>query len=497
MAVLKLTPFCVLLALPSGAGALTLISSAANQDSLRSAAAQKQRATVTIPSGFFGDFSEAESTYTTEGLDASSSNPIGSAAWKYGREPTQDMEGDPFANPELFKSQWFHESVSGGPAESWHADYPSLEATEAGNHEKQTPDFSPGSSWVQDYKPMVKPSKAFPQFDAPADGPSQAVWFDNSLQQIDGFGRSRMPDERDGRWYLSRGWQERSVNTTITCKEPGCTGQADLHLFDGKAEEATLCRLSIHVHPTDYDVDDEREYIESWRVNNQTAVRQCSPKARGCLKADAPVPLFPCISSLNVDKVVDSSGKITIEGKNSHFVDECPHQGNLLSGVAIATCMVRNKSAAEESTDTVTPESFFDMSTLSCQEPGCTASTSVAVMSRSGRKDTDGKKLKCTMNVSVIQTDFDVPEEHIVFIEVAGKNVTSAPLNPGKNPCNLMTEGQNVTQADRVYTALLNYDVTNLIQTGLLSVKGKISDMVDDCAFQGDMFHANVSVLCA
>merc|ERR1719310_802923 len=144
------------------------------------------------------------------------------------------------------------------------------------------------------------------------------------------------------------------------------------------------------------------------------------------------------------------------------MVDECPHKGNLLSGVAVATCMVRPKVTKTNKKKSKTGKgTWVQKGQLKCNTVGCQAETVLnidhAMAKRGG---------KCTMNMSVYQTDFDdkngIPEQ-IDFIQVNGVNITKAPVRPGKNPCNyLRLNGKNLTDAEKTFLAVTNHDVTKL-----------------------------------
>jgi len=442
-----------------------------------------------LPSGWFGDFSQDESTYTTEGLDSSRADP--EWAMKYGKDP--ELEA-PYKNFEVLKSDFFHESQSGGPKAAWQTNYPSVESGIAGNRVAENPWRDTPTGWHQDYQTM--PAMG-------AGNPSSADWFDNSVHQIDGFGRKMQPGLLDGQRLLSTGWLERSVNTTLSCKAIGCTARSSLQLLDMTKEEAKLCSLSIDIHPTDYDDDFSQEHVEFWKVNGAVATRQCNPKARGC-NATASRPLYPCINGFNVDHLIDDKGTLVIEGQNSPMVDECPFEGNLLSGVAMATCMVRDKVVLQEVGTTATTTTLFTMAdllgegVLKCSTPGCIAESTVLI---SPAIALNGGK--CTMNITVHQTDFDdalgLPEQ-IDFVQVEGVNVSKEPIQPGKNPCNAAYKGTNLTDEDKVFSVLQNFDITQLVtksaHLGELKVKGKISDQVDECGFEGMLLHGKVTVRC-
>merc|ERR1719218_327895 len=141
---------------------------------------------------------------------------------------------------------------------------------------------------------------------------------------------------------------------------------------------------------------------------------------------------------------------------------------------------------------------LMGMGQLKCNTPGCTAHTSVLI---SPAIALNGGT--CKMNVTVHQTDYDdklgLPEQ-IDFIQVEGVNVSKAAIQPGKNPCNAAYKGKNMTAQDKIFTALKDVDVTQLIQKskhlGELKVQGKISDQVDECGYDGHLLNGNVTVIC-
>lgn len=468
---------------------LTGVSAASHSGGSLKLKAQGQASTAAktkLPSGWFGDFSQDESTYTVAGLDASREDPEYSV--KYGRDPSL---APPNANPEVFHSEFFHESPGGGATAAWQTNFPSVSSQIAGN--RGTPENlweQTADGWIQKYRTMEGNTDV---------GPDKADWFDNSVRNVDGFGRTLTPNLLDGaRYTKALGWLERSVNTTLKCKESGCTARSSLQLFDASKEEARLCSLSIDLHATDYDDDFSHEVVEFFKVNGYVANRDCNPRARGC-NATAEKPLYPCLNGFNVDKIVHDNGTLLLEGKNSIMVDECPYQENLLSGVAMATCMVRNKKANAVPTTPkpalFTMDDLLGVTSLNCSTPGCTAHSTVYV---SPALALNGGK--CTMNISVWQTDFEHANEKIDFIQVEGANVSSLKANPGKNPCNRKYKGQNTSADEMIFKAVHEYDVTELVKKshplGALSIKGKISDLVDECGHEGMLLSSNVTVRC-
>jgi hypothetical protein len=449
-------------------------------------------ARVSIPSGWFGDFSDAESTYSKQGLNAGIPDPGWSLKTSGAVDPNLGAVVDPalrssiWRNPEVLPGRWFAESASGGPSLALQSHYPVLDTGVSGNRVEtalwEHDDYA-RDQYIQEYKQMHEESEDFDQKDAHVLTADDPAWFDNSIQQLDGFGRQRMPTGG-----TLAGWKEKSVNTTIGCEKPGCLGRATLALFDASNEEARDCNLAIHIHPTDFSSD--REKVSFLKVNGKVAMRDCNPQASfGCQpavkNASMPMPLYSCLQNFPVDKLVDENGALLVEGQITDFVDDCPYDGKLFSGILMATCLVRDWT-----TTTTTTGPFVSFAELKCKEAGCTAETFLSVLPKG--------KGNCKMNVTVFQTDYDEDSdgiEVVQFIEVEGKNV-STDVKPAKNPCKMVQAGQNVTQADRKHLALTDYDLTDLITIGQVKVKGKISDQVDECAHDGHMFHANLTVRC-
>ncbi|CAE7487161.1 unnamed protein product, partial [Symbiodinium pilosum] len=183
----------------------------------------------------------------------------------------------------------------------------------------------------------------------PSKGLKAARWFDNSVLQYNGMGQPQLPPSGVGARLaessaFSTSWVQRAVNTSLLCKEAGCTATSKLQVFDPQQEEAQLCRLTIEVHPTDYDNTWSKEFVRIWKVNEHLATAKCDPHALGC-NASAWRPLVPCLQDLSVDNLLAETGSLVIEGSINKMVDECPYQGYLLNGVAVVTCMARKKVA--------------------------------------------------------------------------------------------------------------------------------------------------------
>lgn len=284
------------------------------------------------PAGWFGGFSEMESTYDP---DSWPGHPEDNKARlvEYGKDPRgwpKQFSGIP-SDP----AAWYAETPSGGPADAWQTFYPPSPDGLGSADERHNPWIATPEGWKQ----------AYINSDLTSGGNSprkQAKWFDSEVLQYDGYGRRNMPDAVSPRRYTAvDGWQERAVNTTIGCAAPGCNASTMLQAYDATTEEAANCRLSIMVHPTDFDDDWSNENFEWWKVNGKVVNTRCDPRARGC-NASAAAPLYSCMSNFELTDLVQmSQGTMQIQGKISPAVDECPYEGQLLNGVVVVACMVR------------------------------------------------------------------------------------------------------------------------------------------------------------
>jgi len=284
-------------------------------------------ATRPLDSGWFGGaFAESESTFSEDGVSAHLDiNP--ERLVMNGQDPETRS---PVRLPSVRGQQFFHESPSAGGFDAWQTDYPSADRSVVGsdgransNDWRSTPE-----GWTQDYAPTARHEDP---------GPRAAGWFDASVTQYDGFGRQKVPNAGTGARLMGSGmWAERSVNTTLTCAEPGCQAASTLQAFDGATEMGSNCKLTINVHPTDFDDDYGAEAVEFLKANGHVLTHNCNPGARGC-NATASMPFYSCANDVDVDGLMDGTGALIIEGKITDRVDECPIDGNLLSGVAIVT----------------------------------------------------------------------------------------------------------------------------------------------------------------
>lgn len=436
------------------------------------------------PAGWFGDFSQGESTYTYDGLFANRQvNPTINV--DDGWDPALRS---PYASDALLPAKFFTETQSGGYKEAWQSYYPAVKHSTAGNHE-ETGDWWTGAGGVlqQDYKDaqgsLASPSLA-------------ASWFDNSVYQLDGFGRKKLPALGSPAYYLY--WDERSVNTTLSCKEPGCIASVSLKApFDPEKEVYKNCLLSIFFHPTDFDDRYSRENIEWIRLNtNITLEQNCRPTASGCNKSAAR-PLLPCVRDLPIDKLIPTDGALTISAKIPDTVDECPYEGNLLSAVPMVTCLVTDKAKAKamevgRPAPKILPSCNASMP-FQCETSGCAVEIGVNM-----DKTCAVFHNKCTMSVTVNQTDYDNPAtETIEYIKVNGKEAAKD-LKPGKNPCSTKWQGTPLQESELTFEALKDYDVTESIKiNGSITLEGKISRLVDECAQNGYLFDGLASVTCS
>jgi len=294
---------------------------------------------------------------------------------------------------------------------------------------------------------------------------------------------------------------ERAVNTTLTCAEIGCTASASLFAFDPATEEAQFCLLSVGLHATDFDGDYSREMVKNWNVNNFIVTSRCEPQAMGCNET-AWRPVYPCLTDIPVDVMLQTTGSMNISGTLSEFVDECPYEGNLLSGVAFVTCMVRPLETTTTTTTNLVEEAppvILVSAPLQCSKPGCIAYQEVKINPIFAMMGGT-----CTMNVSVLQTDFDQSldqPELIEYIRLKGvaENI-STDVQPGLNPCVSAYQGTPIAEEDKYFSVVENVNVTEAVlnlPVGALVVTGKISKFVDECGSpEGYLLDGVIDVRC-
>lgn len=445
---------------------------------------------------WFGEFAQAESTYTDD-LPSRETNPdvVFADGWTP-RYKTNKGAGEAAAR--------FHESPSAGDGQAWQTHFPALGASVSGDRSKDGVWYiDGGGEWMQDYKSMPLAKTPHTSRHLRTD----ASWFDSSVAQYDGFGREKMPGPSSAKRLA--GWAEKSVNTTLTCEKPGCNGSAALQAFDASTEQAKNCRLSFHVHPTDFDDRHSGERLVFIHVNNAAVNTDCFPDANGCADETLgdvnPKSLFPCVLGLPVDHLMNfSTGLLTISAGISDVVDECPYSGNMLSAVPMVTCMVAPMPlAAAAAPVPVMPVPLqatgvgdsvvkcFE-TPLQCPERNCTAESSVIFPMVNG-ESLDG----CRANLTFMQTDFDGDEGSIELINFAtvGNETLGTDLPPGKNPCKSKFAGTPLSEVEMEYAAVTDKSI-EAAQNGVFNFRAKISELVDECASEGYLLNGKAKVCC-
>jgi len=454
---------------------------------------------------FFNAFSQAESTYDDEA--------------DYGRPQNQYFDGwEPgIENPyegSIVQPEFFHESPSGGHHVAWQTHYPAVQSGVGGDVSLPSWFRGSGGEWKQRYGSDPESTRATAQGswlnELKGTGRLPANWFDASANQVDGFGRHRYPSMESPKHYTS--YQERSVNTTLSCPDPGCTANASLQAFNGTMERARNCKLNVLVKPTDYDEQYSGERIEWISVNDVNVSLNCEPLLSGC-NATAARPYYPCVFELRLDKLMPPSGTLQLAAKIPKIVDECPYQGSLLYAVPVVTCLVARQVPPPYYPSNYPPleptnitfgggysfnESSMELSAwspLKCRERGCTAAAFVAL------NFTQMTFSKCSLTVKINATDFDNEEwgpaaELIEFIKVEGVD-QAVNLNPAINPCKEKYAGSPIPQRLIEKAVMSGADVTADAGDGVLVVEAKISPVVDECAMEGNLLDGRVEVTCS
>jgi len=431
---------------------------------------------------WFDSFSHAESTFDDNGDGPTDSGP--------GGRHTRFVEGYT-VNPDNVHAGWpraadfFYESESAGSTEAWSGYH--------GKFEKPPWRLSGAGRYLQDYV-------VGDQHRSDASGPLTASWFDNTVLQSDEWERDRRPNpplrwkQNSGRWYTL--WQERAVNTSLTCSQPNCTGSILLQAYDPATEMAANCRLNFPVHPTDYDDLYSGERVEFINVNGHRVQTDCYPSQSSC--DGVPMPMFNCLQEYPVDALLNTTtGQLLIEAKIPDVVDECPYNGNLLSAIPVVTCMVRPlppppPTAPPGAIQNACVESSFTLvSPMQCPTRGCAASTMLVV-------DNQKNLTSCSLTVTINQTDFDGEQgslEVVEWLNVSNISVTSN-ATPGQNPCGC-TENRDTLPIQRGnFTLVSSHNVTTEARSGSIPVALKISDLVDECASQGYLLDALAVLTC-
>lgn len=550
---------------------------------LETAAGERSRSHSKAGPGFwwqhkpsvFDDFAQAESTYDPDG-----SGPV---IWRGGEPHIGVLDGwDPkqtslyppmpdfAAIPRFFthkrkpivtgpyhgnpSAEWFDESPSADYVQAWNTHYPSLQQGLA-DHSAFPPRWlvSGSENWLQNYYPsaLVGPAQQS------SDNRKAGAWFDSSIDQYDGFGRPRAPNPGSPRSYIT--WQERSVNTTLMCADPGCTANTTLYApFNPKLEEAANCRLSVPFYATDYDDAWSGERVEFVQVNDHIVTVDCFPLLRGC--ATEPQKLFECVSNYPIDVLIaNGTQTVAVAAKIPEVVDECAYQGNLLSAVPMITCNVRplcpgpncpcpgpNCPCPGPLCDSICPGPNCPCPGPSCPCPGptcpcpgpdcpcpgpmcppgppnqpfgphsppindlcpktpvttrvplrCLERGCIAHADMRLNDTADVVFSNCQLTVSLLQTDFDGEHGSREVVEYVNVSNRSLKTNiaPGKNPC-ACGDAVQLPEDELNFTVMSGQDVTADAADGRLEISMKISDLVDECPAEGYLLNGVAELTC-
>mmetsp|Transcript_85960 Transcript_85960/g.161882 ORF Transcript_85960/g.161882 Transcript_85960/m.161882 type:complete len:670 (-) Transcript_85960:43-2052(-) len=404
-----------------------------------------------LPAGWFGGFLPHESTFERSGVGDSPDFPEREVRKAPEHEIPLSLgtrSEPPYYTSSAIPASWFEESRSGGPHAAWRTRYPPLEAfnrhgvdtmpfyTEDHHRVKHTylPNIVTAShKWIYDID--KKP----------------AEWFNENVAHYDDFGRYRPPSKDDERYYWD--WTPMTWTANFGCPEPGCTATAELTTMDMKELQFVHCKLNVDLHPTDYDDEYSREYVEWIKVYDRTVKTHCDPVAKGCEHTYANKkleewPIYPCVADVPIGELLKAhNGKLVISGKITDMVDECPApnvNGNLLSGIVTVRCLTKPwpapKPPVKKKPPVDTEACAEDGQDLRCHESGCTATTPVAVC----KEPEEGQK--CTLSLKVYHTDFDSDHgsvELIEWIKLGEKEIATRLFETdGRNPCKEVFEGK-------------------------------------------------------
>mmetsp|Transcript_129846 Transcript_129846/g.416656 ORF Transcript_129846/g.416656 Transcript_129846/m.416656 type:complete len:562 (+) Transcript_129846:137-1822(+) len=445
--------------------------------------------------GFFGVFSEGESTFDADAMRG---------AQRKG-EVSENSPDDPYKEGMgVHPAVWYHESASLGERQALQTHYPALAAGASGQATAIGQWRVDGSGrWVEEYP--TTPVDGGPKGVDPV--VKSAGWFEADNQHLDGYGRAPPPMPNSLRRMVDiEGWSERSVNTTIACAKPGCNATVSLQAFNPKVEKAQNCKISLFMHPTDFDDQYSGERVTFIKANGVSVSDGCFPMVSGC-NASTQGPMFPCLREFPVDTLMAEDGSLEISAAISDVVDECPYNGNLLSGVPMVTCLIqpitttplRLASTPPPVLPAVPaplpqPKFVYLRAPFRCPQRGCSAGVEFQL------NQTGLPFERCLLGVHVNQTDFDGDDgtvEQIEFVKV--NEVTLAGnMTPGANPCRSKWQGKPLSAAQIVFSALKSEDVTTqvLAYGGRLRVQVKITDKVDECAYEGYLLTGYAEVNC-
>lgn len=135
------------------------------------------------------------------------------------------------------------------------------------------------------------------------------------------------------------------------------------------------------------------------------------------------------------------------------------------------------------------PNDMDGRAVLKCVEPGCIATAKVFL-----NKDTVVNST-CTLKVNVNQTDYDqdyATDEQVEWI-MADNTTVKKNCTPGKNPCTKQDAAREVLPP---FPCVEDQDVTEAARDGEVMVRAKISQMVDECDYNGFLFYGIAEVVC-
>lgn len=448
---------------------------------------------------WFGAFSGTESTWNADGeMLVTGENPESLV------QDGIDVHSDalPMDVRSSRSRDWFHESSSAGPADAWQT-HDTMQGQSVAFRDGEMNDWKylGGAYDDQGYTQNSLPERIG---DSVA-GPIAASWFDQHVTGFDGFGRRSVPTRDNGaRFGAAHGaeWTEIAVNTSIACATAGCNASALLQAFDPSTEVGENCRLSVAVHPTDFDAEFSLETVKFITANNKLLKTNCTPQSMGCNET-AWRPLQTCVTEFPVDSFMNEDGSLEVALGITDMVDECPYNGNYLSAVSWVTCMVAPKSSLPTTFTAAAEERaaarFYPTNTsvfFNCSEPGCEANFALFFDASPVFNSTTGK---CTLSVDINQTDYDEPsKESIEYVKLLGSDIRTG-VSPGMNPCVTEYGGTPVTATDKVYN-LVNQDITSEVRgsltAGYINMSIKISPYVDDCGIDGQLLTGIAQVVC-
>lgn len=488
--------------------------------------------------GFFDAFSDGESTWDADGSDLDGRAVEERIA--VGPDNGQTM-------PTLEPPKWFHETESAGPTEAWQT---------YGLNPDDVHPYSDAPAWTEIVGGKVQQGwynqETLADFMPVKENVKEPAWFETRVDTADGYGRPRQPSTKSALHYVE--WNETKRSVKLTCDKPGCTANATLQILGNTSVmEYKLCKLSVMLHATDFDDEYSRETLEWLVVNDREVLRNFTPLAKGhCNNFTNPqslrfpqsllmignkssqasarkkrktsgakvsgekasvesnllgtdnLPLYPCLQEFPLEQLLKKNGKLSISGKISPMVDECPVNGNFLSAVVVASCFERpippplpplpvlEKKAAEQKAANLSNAEFKTNITVPfrCKAPGCIARANLAI-------DKYHKATrKCKLSVRIKQTDFDGGDgihEVVEWVQVNGKNLTTN-VKPGKNPCEEAKHGK--PSELEPFSVLKEKDVTAAAGNDSIALAVKISDMVDECGIDGNLLVGEATLHC-